>query len=222
MESETGSGRAEQDLVHVPGRGHYDATYISGGREFSLAHQLSAIHRLGPKSVIEIGPGPGLATHCMRTGGIEVTTVDVQADLSPDVVASVLELPFDDAAYDAALCCQVLEHLPFESFGSAITELGRTVKSGIVLSLPDVTRCVYLGWGLRRTGLRARHVGVPGKRAKPFPESRLESMGHYWEIGYQGSELGAVTGAIAAAGLRVESTWRVPELPWHRFFEIRH
>ncbi len=93
--------------------------------------------RLRPRSVCEIGVGPGLVSEVLRKVGIEVTTVDVEPSVVPDVLADVRRLPFDDLRFDASLCCQVLEHLPFEDFGVSLCELRRITRGHLVLSLPD-------------------------------------------------------------------------------------
>ena len=104
----------QQDLSRVPGQEHYTAKYVLGGRLFSYAHQMDAVLLHEPKTVLEVGPGPGMVTAALRAIGVQVTTVDIQAELKPDVVASVTDLPFEDNSFDVSMCCQVLEHLPFD------------------------------------------------------------------------------------------------------------
>jgi len=45
-------------------------------------------------------------------------------------VASVASLPFPDAAFDAAALNDVLQHLPEEEVGQALSELGRVLRVG--------------------------------------------------------------------------------------------
>ena len=48
-------------------------------------------------------------------------------------------MPVEDGAYDAIVCSQVLEHLPFEDVERALAELARVARVGLVVSVPDAT-----------------------------------------------------------------------------------
>ena len=89
---------------------------------------------------------------------MEVTTVDIDPALGPDVVGSVTRLPFDDDAFDVALCCEVLEHLPWDEAEAALQEVSRVVSRGAVVSVPDVTPwagvATPLYWALYANRLR--------------------------------------------------------------------
>ncbi|MDQ8201093.1 class I SAM-dependent methyltransferase [Pelagicoccus enzymogenes] len=178
------------------------------------------MNRLEINRILEVGPGPGLVTQALKLEGYQVTTVDVQEELNPDVAASVLDLPMSDNSYDLALCCQVLEHLPFEQFRRALKELYRVTKKGLILSLPDASRPLSLSGQLPFLGRFSLQFAIPTIPTPQFPSSKLDQMGHYWEIGYKGTALRDVKRAIATSGFEIKSTWRVNELLWHRFFEL--
>lgn len=210
----------KQDLSAVPGRAHYSRNYIRDGRLFSYAHQLRAVLGFEPATVLEVGVGAGVVTAALRAMGVDVTTMDVQPELTPDCVASVTALPLRDKQYDAAVCCQVLEHLPFDAFGAALKELRRITRKGLVVSLPDATphyevrlvlpKLPKISW----SGTRAKDPGADWKSRK------WEANGHYWEIGYEGCNLRTVRNAMVNSGWQIPKTWRVPEMPYHRFFEL--
>jgi len=122
-------------VADVPGQEHYSRAYYRG-RVSSFAHQLSSVFGLEPESVLEVGPGPGIVTEAMRAARIRVITVDLQPELGPDIAASVVDMPVADSAVDVVLCCQVLEHLPFEQFSVALSEIRRVARHGLVMSLP--------------------------------------------------------------------------------------
>ena len=209
---------SEQDLGLVPGKNHYAALYVSGGRLFSYAHQMNALLKYDPKTVLEIGPGPGMVTAALRAIDVEVTTVDVQSELEPDVVASVTDLPFEDDAFDVSMCCQVLEHLPLAQFVPSLRELGRVSRKSVVVSLPDCT----VGYRLGGKIPKVRAFELNWSRARRSNDAdrarKLERDGHYWEIGYPDITTKHVASLFAEASLRVDRSWRVPELPYHRFF----
>jgi ubiquinone/menaquinone biosynthesis C-methylase UbiE len=209
----------QYDSPHVPGREHYSLAYLRGGRIFSYAHQIESALSFEPRTVLEIGTGSGMVAAALRSVGIEVTTVDIQPELQPDVTASVMALPFADARYDVALCCQVLEHSPFEEFVPALKELRRVTRDGLIVSLPDVMRHNWVDVCLPRFRHRLSWT-VPHLRPVEMPRARFEKLGHYWEIGLRGYPLRRVLASITQAGWSVMCTWKVPELPWHRFLRL--
>lgn len=203
---------------HVPGKEHYSWRYVRGGRIFSYAHQIDSAMRYEPNSVLEVGPGPGLVTAALRALGVEVSTADVQPELQPDIVASVLDLPIGDASFDVSICGQVLEHLPSEQFQPALRVLRRVTRRALILSLPDASRCGSLAGRLPKIGSFCWQWEYPFFKRGAFPQSKLERMGHYWEIGHPPTRLPFVRRSIESAGWRLVRTWRAPELLWHRFF----
>lgn len=214
------SATPQQDVSRVPGRSHYALKYFRGGRIFSYAHQIDTVLSFEPKRVLEVGAGAGVVAAALRAMGIEVTTVDVQPELEPDIVGSVTELPIDDKAFDVALCCQVLEHLPFDQFVPALRELRRIANQGATISLPDVTRRGFVAAKLPKIRPFRVDWTFPQLWPKAMPPSRFEGSGHYWEIGFRGYPSARVRDAIAGAGWTVASNWRVPELPWHHFYRL--
>jgi hypothetical protein len=204
----------------VPGRSHYGREYIAGGRLFSYAHQIHDVLSFNPRRVVEIGPGPGVTRAILQLADVEVVTVDLQPELDPDVIGSVLDIPLDDDACDVAMCCQVLEHLPFNKFTQALQELRRISRAGVVLSLPDCSP--HYEFRLRLP-LLPPLVWTGTRRRDPGPEWKARKRrddGHYWEIGYSRYPLAVITSAIDKAGLRLVETYRVPEKPYHRFFKL--
>lgn len=211
----------DQDACGIPGQENYTPQYLRGGRVFSYAHQIDSVLTFEPRSVIEVGIGPGMVSAALRTLGVSVTTVDVQAELNPDIVASVTDLPLKNGAADVALCCQVLEHLPFEGLEKGLKELARVATMGVVISLPDITP--YYEVRLRLPRLREIHWTGTRRRCPPkaYCEQVWQRDGHYWEIGYPETPLRRIEQSIAESGLDLVRTWRVPDMHYHRFFALR-
>lgn len=119
-------------------KSHYNfSEYTDKRRWASIWHQVDEICKLSPNTVLEIGPGPGTLKHIMHSLGINVQTVDLDPDLSPDYVASVTQLPIQNCSFDLVCAFQVLEHLPFESSIIAFSEMVRVAKKYVLISLPD-------------------------------------------------------------------------------------
>lgn len=200
---------------------HYSGTYLTCGRLHSFAHQLESVLRFEPQTVLEVGVGPGLVTASLRQLGIDVTTVDVEPNLHPDVCASVTDLPLAERSVDVSMCCQVLEHLPFDDAMDGLRELHRVTRTALVMSVPDITRHIGVSVTAPRVGRRRITVDPPRLRPRIIEPKRAEHGGHHWEIGYRGYGLPQVRAAIEQCGWSIERTWRVPELTWHRFFVLR-
>ena len=130
----------------IDSESHYGPSYLSHERWMSYVHQVTAIADLNPARVAEIGVGPGVVGDMVRTTypGCDYVSVDIDPTLRPQVCASVVDLPFADASFDATFCCQVLEHLPYDLFRPALAELRRITRCRVVISLPDVSPFFFL------------------------------------------------------------------------------
>lgn len=210
-------------LVNLPGRDHYSSqrNYLRSGRIYSYASQIATTIDQSPANVLEVGTGPGIVAASLRAIGIKVVTLDMQKELEPDLIGSVTNIPASDNSFDVCLCCQVLEHLPFGQFGIAVKELRRVARNALVLSIPDGTPCYYFSAKLPKIPQFRWEFSRFRFRLPTIPTNRMESMGHFWEIGYKGSSLKHVKQIIKMNGWKMERSWRVPELVWHRFFLLK-
>ena len=199
-------------------KGHYfSPEYVNPRRFASYAYQISEILALEPRSVLEVGIGNGLVTYMLRQAGLEVTTLDFDAALAPDIVASVTEMPVPDGAYDVVACFEVLEHLPFDMLPQALAEIHRAARTWAVLSLPHSGHAASAE--VRLPGLGVRRLRLACGKLIPRPH-RFDGE-HYWQIGYKGYPLARVLTAMREAGFEVVKTYRCWEVPWHRFFVLK-
>lgn len=146
---------------------YWSREYLTRERVSSFWHQLDAVLEYGPRTVLEVGPGPGIVTGWLRGFGIEVVTLDHAADIDANIRGSVTEIPLADDGIDVTLCAQVLEHLPWRDVSAALSELARVSRLGIVLTLPDLSpyaaAATPLYWGYYVD--RVREV-IPTSRRK--------------------------------------------------------
>ena len=195
---------------------YFNADYDSKERFISYWHQINEIITLTPSSIFEIGIGSGLVATYLKQRGYNVTTMDIDKSLNPDQVGSVLSIPFYDDAFEVISCFQVLEHLPFEDLSVALSEIYRVSRDYAVLSLPDFTRAYRLDIQIPKIGELKRLIPLP----------RLKSLKHvfdgkhYWEIGKPGYPLRKVMGEMRSVGFEIKKTYRVFEIPFHRFFVL--
>ncbi|MBL0742216.1 class I SAM-dependent methyltransferase [Chryseolinea lacunae] len=203
--------------VQVKHTTYYDLNYNDKARFNSFWHQIDAALRLKPGKIMEIGTGSGVVKFVLQKSGTEVTTIDIDPNLGPDIVASVLSIPLPDNSFDVALCCQVLEHLPYENFLPALKEIRRLVKGHLILSLPDLHRAY-------RFNLQAPLIGeikflwtLP--RWKPL-EWKFDGE-HYWNISNKNYPVSRIRNDIRNAGFSIENEFCVYEISWHRFFILK-
>lgn len=216
MPDDSNRGRIDE---HVPSSSHYDASYLAKGRVFSHAAQIDAVLAVAPATVLEVGVGTGIGAFALGRVGIDVTTLDVQPELSPDILGDVRAIPRADASFDVSCCCQVLEHLPFAHLSAALRELRRVTRWRLVLSLPDITRHWSCTFALPLLGRREFGLSLPVREpSDAWKAERLAAMGHYWEIGMNGVTERTVTDTLRGAGFGTIRSFRVRELAWHRFF----
>lgn len=207
-----------QSKSEVPEASHYDANYLGphAVRLTSYNMQVRLCLEVKPSRVLIVGKGDGIVQKILEVCRVEVRTLDIEETVRPDVVASVLEMPVADGAFDAVLCCQVLEHLPFSSFDTAVRELARTCRRRVVLSVPDQRRyaAMALTLGARTLGFG---LSLGASRRRGLAKARYEEMGHHWEIGVNGVGARSVIASLESVFAGVTKV-RNKDLPWHTFF----
>jgi ubiquinone/menaquinone biosynthesis C-methylase UbiE len=154
--------------------------YNSKERWLSYWHQISETIEVLPDNVLVIGKGSGITESSIKLlsdNKIDIVTLDINNVVNSDVVGEVTCLPFESGAFDTVLCCQVLEHIPFDKFPVALSELHRVAKKRIILSLPHKRKHLKIAVSLPFFGdkqLILKH---------PFTKKHCTSRQHFWEIG---------------------------------------
>jgi SAM-dependent methyltransferase len=93
----------------------------------------------GHERVLEVGTGEGqvaraiVATHGATVVGIDPTERQIEVAIArgggPDYhLAGAEQLPFDDASFDAVVCCLVFEHI--DAVDAALSEVARVLRPG--------------------------------------------------------------------------------------------
>src|SRR3989344_622541 len=160
-------------------KSHYAfSRYAFEGRFVSYYWQLREVLALNPQSVLEVGAGDRVFGNFLKNNtDVPYLCVDIAEDLHPDVVGSVLALPFADKSFDVACAFEVLEHLPFEKFDTALAELSRVARTHIVISLPHFGP--MLSFSFKAPLLPQLRVAFK----IPFLKKHIFNGQHYWEIG---------------------------------------
>lgn len=177
--------------------------------------QIKEILYFNPKSVLIIGKGNGLVSEYLKLAGIKTVVLDIDETLKPDIVASVLKMPFGENEFDAVLCAQVLEHLPYEDFSKALSEIKRVAGEGAVVSLP------HFGPAIRFLLKFPLLPEIKFIIKLPYPKKHQFKGEHYWEIGKHGYSLKKIKAAISNSGFTIIREYVVFENPLHRFFVLK-
>ena len=189
------------------------STFISGFSSYFFHIQIK---NSNPKRVLEVGVGNGFVTSYLKRLGYDVTTLDILKTYVPDMKASVLKMPFKDGYFDVCLCCEVLEHLPFEYFQAGLDELSRVSKQRVILSLPDSSYHFGLKVVMPSFSL-SRLISLP----KFMHKRHFFDGAHYWEIGKMGYDLSMVIKEIELCELKIINTYKIFENPYIRFFILK-
>ena len=139
------SGRTTSEEANLEKEIYYTDGYFSHGQFISFAEQMRLVHSLNRKDILEIGIGNGVVSAFLRKAGLNVTTFDINPNLSPDVVGSVTDLMdiFQHRKFDLILCAEVLEHMPFEDFEQAISNIAGTTNEYAILILPRCQKVIF-------------------------------------------------------------------------------
>ena len=196
-------------------KSHYDfMRYVDVPRFISFYHQLRYVYQIGPGSMLEVGCGNNFLRKVLA-GEISYTSVDLDPDLNPDIVAALPKLPIASASFDLVVCFQVLEHLPFELFEESIRELCRVSRGPVVISLPYARFKFQIAINVPRLKWRRIAITLPHRhRVHHFNGE------HHWVIGTRHFPLRRITDAMKRHCDLVE-TFSPFEKQEHMFFRLQ-
>ena len=205
-------------MNHTPQvkRSNYEfEKYSSEGRFTSYYWQLKEVIACNPQSILEVGVGDHVFGSFIKNNThIEYTSIDIAEDLHPDVVGSILDLPFADKSFDVVCAFEVPEHLPFDQFDRAVSELCRVASIYIVISLPHFGPMLSFS---------VKIPFFPQIRAAlkiPFPVKHIFNGQHHWELGKLGYPASRIRNALSVRGKIVRDF--VPfGNPYHHFFILQ-
>lgn len=190
--------------------------YNSKARWLSFWYQISETLEVAPRSVLVVGKGSGVAENVisqLSNYKTQVLTLDINYAVNSDVVGSTLHLPFLRDSFDVAICCQVLEHIPFEDFPRAMSELHKVAMKRIVLSLPHGRKHVKVSCSLPFGEEKILIL------KNPFTKRSCSSKQHQWEIG-RGVSLGQVRFHLSRL-FEIEKEYLNEISCDHRFFILK-
>ncbi len=149
-------------------------------RWMSFWYQLKEIvPRTDIVTLLDIGPGSTFLRDALHTFRPALTykSLDVAPDQTPDFLGSITDIPLADDSFDAVTAFQVLEHIEFSDFETALSELKRVSKKYVLISLPH--NVPSFDFQIKFPGLKRFQFALK------FPFGRKHTFlgQHYWEVG---------------------------------------
>lgn len=195
-------------------KNHYNfEKYTTLPRWISYWNQLNEILKLKPKSVLVIGPGDGIVVEALKLHIDVVKTLDIAEDLKPDYLGSVLDIQSATTEkFDVIVCCQVLEHIPFEQFESALKSIKQNCNHALI-SLPFAhTNLIEFFIRLPKMICFYFNLIFP----KFYKKWKFDGE-HHWEVGCKGTEKKVITQKILKY-FKIQNEYHVKFHHYHIFY----
>jgi len=192
---------------------YFQLSYDNKRRWLHYWYQIHLVLKLKPKELLEIGIGSAIVSNYLRDRGVKITTLDIDPNLKPDVVASVLNIPFENNSFELVLAAEVLEHLPFKDFIPALEEIKRVTKKYAIISLPD-KRHVLIYLGLKLPFIEQKNIFIKS----PSLKKHVFNGQHYWEIGKLRYSLKRIRNDIKKSGFKISNDFTPFDAPWNHYF----
>jgi len=203
---------SQEKQAELPKEKYTNVSYNKKERFINYWNQLTEVLRFKPRSVLEIGVGSKTVYDLLKKSISDVKGLDINKELDPDIVGSVESIPLQDESVDVVLSAEVLEHLPFSSFGKSLSELYRVTKVGAVISLP------HRGASFSITMKVPIIPWIRGVWKIPYFWKIVPlSPEHFWEVGLKGYPLGKIKKEIKKTGFKIRNTFIDPLDLYHLF-----
>lgn len=185
--------------------------YYSEKRIVHQWFQVKLLQDLNVTRVLEIGPYLGLVTSMLAHAGYEVTTLDVEPHAfglggAGHITADIRTVaPEAMRGFDCILCCETLEHVPWDEVDSALRKFHDARAPWLVLSVPYEGAQVGLTLYVNRHTVRRRSFFRKFRFLRRFAKADPDDWSvHKWEIGYRGRSLADFRRKVEAAGFAIE------------------
>ena len=181
--------------------------------EKRIVHQWFQVHLLKDLDVdrvLEVGPFLGLVSALLANAGYQVTTLDITHEPPGPGIAKHIHTdvrkvrPEQLAGHDVILCCETLEHIPWDDAGETLSRFSASGVPWLIVSVPyegfQFGCSLYVNRFLwrKRTFLKKLHF------LSEFPDGPEDDWeSHKWEIGYKGYSVRRWRDMVTGAGYEI-------------------
>lgn len=190
--------------------------YNKKERFINYWHQIDEVLSFSPESVLEIGVGSHLVNDFLKRIVPDVKSLDIEPATKPDIVGSVTKIPLPDNSVDVVLASEILEHIPFETFPTALSEIKRVVRKGAVISVPHNGATFSLSFKVPMINWVHAVFKIPY-----FWKTKGTTDEHYWEAGLKGYPLSRVKREMEKAGFILKKVFIPHDDTYRIFFVLR-
>ena len=197
---------------------HYQfLQYEHANRFASYYYQIKTIMEYNIDNILEIGGGSGFIQRELNLMNLNMHTADFDFSLKPDFVCDVQQLPISSDSYECVCAFQVLEHIPFEDFTTALNEIKRVSYRYIFISIPDASKYIKIDVNLPKFGKIKKLLSLKNI----YKEKHIFKGQHYWEINKKGFDESLIRSQIQCDSWKIEIESRLFENPYHRFYLLK-
>lgn len=178
-------------------------------RYYFLIKEIAAFK---PLQVLEIGAGNEVVKNCLKRIVRNYQVMDICPQLSPDIVSDLREAhPELELRYDAVLCADVLEHMPFADFRKNLTNIRRYLSREGCAFITIPHRRIDFVFMTALFPYRPFHFALPSwvcltprSFFSRFIKKEIQKDPyHHWEIGDGRIKRTHVNAAIREAGFEI-------------------
>lgn len=144
----------------------------------SYWHQIKLmLESLEPKdSVIELGIGSGFTSNYLRSKNIDVLTVDIDKNKSPDIVSDAISFK-PNKNYDHFCAFEVFEHMKFEEMENVLNNIKSKIDKNIFISVPIYKKTPI--------NIELKFKSYWKSITVKTPKTSIIDPHHQWELNYK-------------------------------------
>ena len=148
----------------------YTPTYLRKIK--TIENQIQTIDKKA--NILDAGCGEGVLVEMFRKKGFQIEGIDLNYESEIVRRGSVLEMPYQNASFDAVLFLDVFEHLNYADQPKALAEISRVLRPGgkLIVSVPNLAHWnsrfrIFCFGTLDRSDTETNHIGE-----RPYGENR--------------------------------------------------
>ena len=127
-------------------------------------------------SIIELGIGSGFTSNYLRSKNIDVLTVDIDKNKSPDIVSDAISFK-PNKNYDHFCAFEVFEHMKFEEMENVLKNIKSKIDKNIFISVPIYKKTPI--------NIELKFKSYWKSITVKTPKTSIIDPHHQWELNYK-------------------------------------